>query len=108
MRLNSVYERSSAPYGGSHMHGLGDMLKAHAFFKTGCGVRVDAVWALHRMRHGNADEGLLPLSQHARLQCRGMLVNKLLEQRRIVLAYFAEPVEIFRFVVLCHATFLPF
>jgi hypothetical protein len=54
--LDAMNQRGASPDGGCHVDRFCHLREVRAFLQTGCGVSVDAVWALDRVRHGQGNQ----------------------------------------------------
>src|SRR6516164_816231 len=89
-----MYQRGAAANGGRHVHGFTHLLEIRTFLKTSLCISIDAVRALHGMRHSQSDEALLPLTESAFGKHRAVPFGEFLPELRSVFADFGKAREI--------------
>src|ERR1051325_125443 len=105
--LHPVHQRRAAADGAGHVHGLGHLLEVGAFLQTLRRVRVDAVRALHGVRDGERDQGLLARGERAGGEDGVVVVEEFLRQLRRALGDVAESLQVVDVIIVVRQALPP-
>ena len=84
------------------MNGFGHLLQVGTFLETGLAVRIDAIGALNRVRHGQGNERLFPLRQGSFRKDGTVPVEEFIPELRALLPDLRELQKIAAVIIMFH------
>ena len=105
IHLDAVHQGGPSLNGRGHVHGLRHFLQVGASLQGRTSVGVNAVRALHRMGHGQGDEGLFPICQGPLGHDPLVIVHEAVIEIGPMLAHLRESFQVaIFFALVCHGS----